>query len=122
MKRTGTGCQHIGHFWQVILTLGAQALAAGTGWEAFDRGSLGRRAGKATAAALQLANFDTYVPARFVPLDVALRPARRKPHEHRHVCLGKPTLLRPSQPRIHRLRPKDGLQWSLSSVLAVPIN
>lgn len=41
--------------WQVILTLVAQALAAGTGCEAFDRGSLGRRAGKATAAALQLA-------------------------------------------------------------------
>lgn len=49
-----------------------QALAAGTGCEAFDRGSLGRRAGKATAAALQLANFDVYVPARIVPFDVAL--------------------------------------------------
>lgn len=57
----------------MILTLGAQALAAGTGLEAFDRGSLGRRAGKATAAALQLANFDIYLPARLVPLDVALR-------------------------------------------------
>ena len=57
----------------MILTLGAQALAAGTGLEAFDRGSLGRRAGKATAAALQLANFDVCVPVRVVRFDVAFQ-------------------------------------------------
>lgn len=62
----------------------AQALAAGAGCEAFDRGSLGRRAGKATAAALQLANFNVYVPVLVVPFDVALRFAFASISKNRH--------------------------------------
>lgn len=68
MAHISTAIDMGGHVGRRSYFLNAQALAAGAGCEAFDRGSLGRRAGKATAAALQLANFDVYVPARVVPV------------------------------------------------------